>query len=260
MPGMYFMSGFADDEYYTTTHDSVYDGSADMSAGVFGMLPENAGASAIEAILSCFTTTHYGWELAKSNASMATAAGQILNAIAGHNTHAADLTGANDAPAEPQSFVYRPFMLCVTLDVSAGANMLTYVNGVQVDSDANTGGIDPAEGSAINLGRSISASRAGTNWLLNKAFLASTILSANNIANFYRTWISGEYNLSVPIPLENLLDHVWYAEDAKRGSGLGGTATTWYSRPASGGAAPKLMTAVVDDGLRVDYYNVAASL
>jgi len=259
MSGMYFMSGFADDEYYTTTHDSVYDGSADFSAGVCGMLPNGAGASAVEAILSCFTTTHYGWELAKSNASMATAAGQILNVIAGHNTHAADLTGANDAPAEPQSFAWRPFMLVGTFDVSAGANMITYLNGVAVDSDANTGGIDPAEGSAINLGRSISASRSAANWYLNCAFLADSILSADNVAYLYQAWIDGN-------PLTRLegtvaaIKHVWYAEDAKRGSGLGGTATTWYSRPVYSGAAPKLMTAVVDDGLQVEYFNVTVGL
>jgi len=259
MSGMYFMSGFDDDEYYTTTHDSVYDGSADFSAGVCGMLMEGAGAVTVEAILSCFTTTHYGWELAKSNASMATAAGQILNIIAGHNTHAADLTGANDAPAEPQSFAYRPFMLVGTFDVSAGANMITYLNGVAVDSDANTGGIDPAEGLAINLGRGISASRSADNWLLNCAFLANDILTAANIAAIYQNWINN--NPADKIEHETTaITHVWYAEDAKRGSGLGETATTWYSRPVNTGAAPKLMTAVVDDGLRVDYYNIAMGL
>ena len=263
MPGMYLMGGFANDEFYSTPLQAVYDGQDDFSFGLFGMLPENAAAD--EAIFSCYrpNTDNTGWEL-RTQGAWNVKTTQRLSVLNGANAGAATDTHSSAALALPHGMAMRPFSVIATFDVNGNATV--YFNGVLEVQAAITVLMTPATaGDTICLGHGFAVTtgnpaRPGTNWLVNAMFLESSILDAAHAADIYRNWIMQDP--SAPIHSAALgLDHVWYAADAKRSNLLADVAPVWYSRPGAVGGTPLAMTADVNDGLYVDYYpNIAFSL
>jgi hypothetical protein len=226
-----------------------------MSVGVVGMVEESAADEA--AILSCYRpTVCTGWEI-RTGGAWAVKTTQIIDVITGATTGPAEINSPTNAVALPHSMAMRPFFIALTIDIDGNAT--SYFNGVLEAQNAITGGMLAANGDdSIVLGHGYdnagAVARPGAGCLVYAVMLADVIKTAAQIADTYRDLTRGV------IPSAVGWDHTWLAEDAKLGNGLGETASTWYSRVPSAGT-PKVFTADVDDGLRVDYYpNIAFAL
>jgi hypothetical protein len=176
---MSFMQDFSDAAYYSMAAPGDLNGGSTMTFGVVCAVRLGTAAGTIQRFWGNWEDTgDTGWCVQKSAASIATAAGQIWDMEAG----AAGDTISGDAPAEPQSALYRPVFLVGVIDTSGDESLTMYMNGTVVATDAD---ITSAAGGDIYLGRGSEDDVPGEDIKVNMVFLHTAALTAIQIANYW---------------------------------------------------------------------------